>query len=79
MEFIELSGKTLLRIVQDDEPFARLDAEELAQTGVTEESILRVNRQGDIELRRRRGWDVIGGLLGEYEERLRQHTGLDWA
>jgi hypothetical protein len=79
MQFIELSGKTLLRIVQDDEPFAHLDAEELARIGVTDESILRVNLQGDIELRREHGWDVIGGLLGEYEERLRLRTGLDWA
>jgi len=79
MEFIELSGKTLLRIVQDDEPFAQLDEKELSRIGVTDESILRVNRQGDIELRRGHGWDVIGGLLGEYEDRLYEETGLDWA
>jgi hypothetical protein len=79
MEFIEISGKTLLRIVGDDEPIGRLTPEELARSGVNESSILRVNRQGDIELRRPQGWDVIGGLLGEYEDRLRRETGLDWA
>jgi hypothetical protein len=79
MEFIEISGKTLLKIVHDNEPFAPLSPDELAEAGVTESSILRVNRQGDIELRRPEGWDVIGGLLGEYEDRLRHETGLDWA
>jgi len=79
MEFIEISGGTLLRIVQDDRPFAPFSVEQLAEAGVHQESILRVNRQGDIELRRPAGWDVIGGLLGEYEERLQQETGLDWA
>ena len=74
MEFIELTGRSLRRVIeQDQELLSRLDA-----LGVGEESILRVNRQGDIELRRPRRWDVIGGLLGEFENRLRQVTGLDW-
>ena len=38
-----------------------------------------LNRQGDIEVRRPSGWDVIGGLLGEFDERIRRETGLDWA
>ena len=33
----------------------------------------------DIEVRRPSGWDVIGGLLGEFDERIRRETGLDWA
>ena len=74
-EFIELSGKTLLRILTDNEPNPR----QLAEVGVNEESLLRVNRQGDIELRRRDRWDLIGGLLGDFEARVRQETGLDWA
>jgi hypothetical protein len=74
-QFIELSGKTLLRILTDNEP----DPRELAEVGVDEESILRVNRQGDIELRRHSRWDLIGGLLGDFEARVRGETGLDWA
>ena len=74
-QFIELSGKTLLRILTENEP----DPRELAEVGVNDQSILRVNRQGDIELRRRDRWDLIGGLLGDFEARVRQETGLDWA
>ena len=74
-QFIELSGKTLLRILTEDEPNPR----QLAEVGVNNESILRVNRQGDIELRHRDRWDLIGGLLGDFEARVRQETGLDWA
>ena len=75
MQFIEMSGKTLKEIVSDDE----FEAHELARIGVTDETVIRINRQGDIELRRRDRWDVIGGLLGDYEIRVRQESGLDWA
>ncbi len=74
-EFIETTGRVLLRILTDGEP----SPEELANVGVREDSIVRINRQGDIELRRRDCWDVIGGLLGDFEHRLRRETGLDWA
>ncbi len=74
MQFIEMSGKTLLRIVNEDE----LHPEELAALGITDESVVRINRQGDIELRRADRWDVIGGLLGEFEYRIAAQTGLDW-
>jgi hypothetical protein len=40
---------------------------------------VRVNHEGDIEVRRPRGWEVVGGLLGGFEERIRHETGLDWA
>lgn len=75
MQFIELSGQTLLQIITDDE----LRADDLERAGVHKDSILRVNRQGDLELRGRNGWEVIGGLLGNFAERVRRHTGLDWA
>ena len=75
MAFIEMTGKTLERVVSADE----LHAGDLQVLGVTDESIVRVNKQGDIEVRRPSGWDVIGGLLGEYDKRVRQETGLDWA
>jgi hypothetical protein len=75
MQFIEMTGKTLKRIIADDE----LRPEELTASGVTDETIVRVNRQGDVEVRRADRWDVIGGLLGNYEQRVKRETGLDWA
>jgi hypothetical protein len=75
MEFIEMSGKTLQRVVSDDE----FSPEQLAQIGLSEDCVVRVNRQGDIEIRRAASWDVVGGLLGNFEERIRRETGLDWA
>lgn len=75
MQFIEMSGKTLFEVVRHEGP----SPEELSRVGVTEQSIVRVNRQGDIEIRRPDRWDVIGGLLGDFASRVRQATGLDWA
>jgi hypothetical protein len=74
MKFVEMTGTTLARIVNEGE----LRAADMAAAGITEETIVRVNEQGDIEVRRRDGWDVVGGLLGDYEERVRQISGLDW-
>ncbi|MGQ9504800.1 MAG: hypothetical protein ACUVQG_07295 [Thermogutta sp.] len=73
-QFIEMLGRQLLRVVTEGGP----TPEELARVGLKEDSIVRVNRQGDIELRRPDRWDVIGGLIGEFEERVKQETGLDW-
>ena len=75
MQFIEMSGKALLQIVDEGGPYPA----ELAQVGVSDRSVVRVNRQCDIELRRSDHWDVIGGLLGDFEERVKRATGLDWA
>jgi hypothetical protein len=75
MEFVEMSGKTLARVISDDE----LSPEQLAEVGVSDESVIRINRQGDIEIRRSGDWDIIGGLLGNFEERIKRETGLDWA
>ncbi|QDU56332.1 hypothetical protein [Aeoliella mucimassa] len=75
MAFIEMTGETLDRIIESDE----LHHENLGEAGVENGTIVRVNREGDIEVRRREGWDVIGGLLGEFEDRLKAETGLDWA
>jgi hypothetical protein len=74
MKFIEMTGSALQRLVSEDE----LHAGDLASTGVGEGTIVRINEQGDIEVRRTDRWDVIGGLLGNYEQRLKQETGLDW-
>ena len=75
MQFIEMTGKALKRLVSEDE----LHAGDLSSTGVDDDTIVRINRQGDIEVRRTDRWDVIGGLLGNYEQRLKLETGLDWA
>ena len=74
MQFIEMSGKTLLEIVRTNGP----SPSELAEVGVIDESIVRVNLQGDIEIRRNDRWDVIGGLLGDFKTRVKESTGLDW-
>lgn len=75
MPFIEMTGKKLASIVSDEE----INQEDLKNAGVSDDSIVRINRQGDIEVRRTAGWDVIGGLLGEYERRVKGETGMDWA
>ena len=75
MQFIEMTGAQLFSIMLPDE----LNEDQLKATGVGAESIVRVNRQGDLEVRRHSGWEVIGGLLGDFEQRVLQKTGLDWS
>ena len=75
MKFIEMTGKTLGDIINDGE----LHEDDLHAAGVFDGTIVRVNEHGDIEVRRPRKWDVIGGLLGNYEERIKQSTGFEWA
>ena len=52
MKFIEMNGTTLEAIVESDE----LRGPDLSNAGVTPESIIRVNEQGDIEIRRANKW-----------------------
>lgn len=75
MKFIEMTGKMLKDIVSDDE----LHIDDLSSAGIYDDTIVRVNEQGDIEVRRPDRWDVIGGLLGNYEHRMKKRTGMDWA
>jgi hypothetical protein len=75
MSFIEMTGATLRRILRDDE----LSPDELKSAKVDDQTLVRVNRQGDIEVRRSQGWEVVGGLLGGFDERIHRETGLDWA
>jgi hypothetical protein len=75
MKFIEMTGKTLKVLISEDE----LHINDLSASQVFDDTIVRVNEQGDIEVRRRDRWDVIGGLLGNYEQRMKHETGLDWA
>ena len=74
MKFIEMNGATLEAIVESDE----LHGPNLSTAGVSPESIVRVNEQGDIEIRCEKKWSVIGGLLGQFDERVRRITGFDW-
>lgn len=74
MRFVEMTGKTLQRVINDGE----LHIDDLVSSGVREDTIIRVNEQGDIEVRRADRWDVIGGLLGEFHRRIQSQTGLDW-
>ena len=39
-------------------------------TGVNGDSILRINKHGEIELRCKSEWMLVGGLIGNFEERL---------
>lgn len=73
-QFIELTGKTLLDVVNEGE----VDFKQLHDAGVRSDSILRINRHGEIELRTRSNWVLVGGLIGNFEERLMNLTGLDW-
>ncbi len=75
MKFIEMTGKMLREIVKDDE----LHVDDLRGAGVLNDTVVRVNEQGDIEVRRPDRWDIIGGLLGNYERRIKKQTGMDWA
>lgn len=74
MQFIELTGKTLLDVINEGE----IDMRQLHQAGVNGDSILRINKFGEIELRNANEWIMVGGLLGNFEERLRKITKLDW-
>ena len=74
MKFIEMNGVTLEKIVESDE----LHGPSLATAGVSPESIVRINEQGDIEIRCENKWSVIGGLLGQFDERVKRITGFDW-
>jgi hypothetical protein len=75
MKFIEMTGETLAHVITDGE----LNHSDLESAGVTDATIVRVNEHGDIEVRRPHKWDVIGGLLGNFSERIKRQTGFDWA
>ena len=72
-QFVEIPGATLFKLADPQE------LPDLRAAGVTEESKIRINRQGDIELLQGKSWAVIGGLLGDYQNRLKKLTGHDWS
>jgi hypothetical protein len=73
MKFVEITGETLLELAAEEQ------VPGLRASGVTEQSKVRINPQGDIEIHHNGGWSIIGGLLGDYENRIRKLTGLDWS
>ena len=75
MQFIEMTGATLRAMLHPEE----MGDKNLRDEGIEDGSIVRINLHGDIEVRRRAGWDVIGGLLGEFEDRVKKASGLEWA
>ena len=72
MQFVEITGAVLLELADADQ------APQLRAAGVADDTKIRINRQGDIEMFQSSGWNVIGGLLGDYESRIRKRTGLGW-
>ena len=74
MKFIEMSGATLRTVVNEDE----LPEDAFQAAAIEDHSVVRINEQGDIEVRRSDTWDVVGGLLGDFEKRLKSATALDW-
>jgi hypothetical protein len=76
MKFIEMSGSTLMSKVLEPH---EAQPEQLRTAGLTDKCLVRINQQGDIEVRRHDRWDVIGGLLGDFDHRIKKATGLDWA
>ena len=75
MKFIELSGRALMSMLEPDE----VSPQELQQAGLTDTCLVRINPQGDIEVRRHDRWDVIGGLLGGFASRVENASGRTWA
>jgi len=73
MQFVEISGEVLLHLADDDQ------VPELRAAGVADDSRIRINPQGDIEIHHSGHWRVIGGLLGDYASRIKKVTGLDWS
>jgi hypothetical protein len=73
MKFVEINGATLLKLVGNEE------IPGLRAAGVSDKSQIRINPQGDIELFNHGSWSIIGGLLGDYENRIRKLTGRDWS
>ena len=74
MKFVELTGRRFASLLTEDE----LRTNNLSAAGVDDDTVVRVNEQGDIEVRRKDRWDLIGGLLGDYVERIRKQTGMEW-
>ncbi len=74
-KYIEMNGRALMSMLEPDE----VSPEALRRAGLTDTCLVRVNQQGDIEVRRHAGWDVIGGLTGKFGPRAEAASGRTWA
>jgi len=72
MQFVEITGDVLFQLADADQ------VPQLRTAGVTDAAQIRINRQGDVEMYTNQRWAVIGGLLGDYESRIKKLTGLGW-
>ncbi|MBI3837082.1 MAG: hypothetical protein HY288_04005 [Planctomycetia bacterium] len=72
-QFVEIPGALLLKLANSQE------LPDLRAAGVTEQSEIRINQHGDIEMLQAGDWAIIGGLLGDYKNRIKRLTGLDWS
>jgi hypothetical protein len=75
MRFIEMTGHALLSMLEPEE----IAADDLQRVGLTDTCLIRVNEQGDVEVRRHDRWDVVGGLLGGFAHRAERASGRTWA
>ena len=73
MKFVQISGASLLQLAESQE------VSDLRAAGVQDESEVRINQQGDVEVLQNGAWSIIGGLLGDYQARIKRLTGLDWS
>lgn len=74
-KYIEMNGRALMSLLEPDE----VSPEALRRAGLTDTCLVRVNLQGDIEVRRHDRWDVIGGLTGKFGPRVESASGRTWA
>ena len=75
MKFIEMTGHALMSMIEPDE----VSPEKLQQVGLTDTCLVRVNEQGDVEVRRHDRWDLIGGLVGGFAQPAERASGRTWA
>ena len=75
MKFIEMTGHALMSMIEPDE----VSPEKLQQVGLTDTCLVRVNEQGDVEVRRHDRWDLIGGLLDGFAQRAERSSVRTWA
>ena len=75
MRYIEMTGHALMSIVEPGE----VPPEQIQWAGLTEGCLVRVNEQGDIEVRRHDRWELIGGLVGGFGPRAERASGRTWA
>ena len=74
MEFLHFSGQTLFLLLQPEE----FQPSELREAGVTDECEVRMNRDGELEVLRNSRWIFIGGILGNFSDRVEKATGHAW-